>query len=267
VVAAPVDICHPRSVELRGAVTVVTGASRGVGRATAVLLATHGATVVWAGRDEAALHSLAERWGGSVAVADLAEDTGAGELLRQTLAEHGRLDAVVINAGIGHAGAVTEMAPERIARLVDVNVRGALQLAAAGARAIAATGSGSGSGAIVFVSSIAGAVGVPGESVYSATKAALEAFAPLLREELRGAGISVSTVLPGAVDTDFFSTRGQPYNRRFPRPMAPERVAGVVMQVLRTGTPRHIVPRWLQLPAWLSAVSPRLFRLLARHLS
>jgi len=186
-------------------------------------------------------------------------------LLRQTLAEHGRLDAVVINAGIGHAGAVTEMAPERIARLVDVNVRGALQLAAAGARAIAATGSGS--GAIVFVSSIAGAVGVPGESVYSATKAALEAFAPLLREELRGAGISVSTVLPGAVDTDFFSTRGQPYNRRFPRPMAPERVAGVVMQVLRTGTPRHIVPRWLQLPAWLSAVSPRLFRLLARHLS
>lgn len=264
-VAAPVDICHPRSVELRGAVTLVTGASRGVGRATAVLLATHGATVVWAGRDEAALHSLAERWGGSVAVADLAEDTGAGELLRQTLAEHGRLDAVVINAGIGHAGAVTEMAPERIARLVDVNVRGALQLAAAGARAIAATGSGS--GAIVFVSSIAGAVGVPGESVYSATKAALEAFAPLLREELRGAGISVSTVLPGAVDTDFFSTRGQPYNRRFPRPMTPERVAGVVMQVLRTGTPRHIVPRWLQLPAWLSAVSPRLFRLLARHLS
>jgi len=62
----------------------------------------------------------------------------------------------------------------------------------------------------VFVSSIAGAVGVPGESVYSATKAALEAFAPLLREELRGAGISVSTVLPAAVDTDFFSTRGQP---------------------------------------------------------
>jgi len=94
VVAAPVDICHPRSVELRGAVTVVTGASRGVGRATAVLLATHGATVVWAGRDEAALYSLAERWGGSVAVADLAEDTGAGELLCQTLAEHGRLDAV-----------------------------------------------------------------------------------------------------------------------------------------------------------------------------
>jgi len=69
----------------------------------------------------------------------------------------------------------------------------------------------------VFVSSIAGAVGVPGESVYSATKAALEAFAPLL---------------PAAVDTDFFSTRGQPYNRRFPRPMPPERVAGVVMQVL-----------------------------------
>jgi len=256
---------YPRPVDLRGAVIVVTGASRGIGRASAELLGARGTTVVCVGRDASALEELASRLGGTAVVADLGDQASPARVVQQTLAAHGRLDAVVINAGVGHAGPVVEMAPGRIAELVDVNVRGALLLAAASGKAIGTQGNGH--GAIVFVSSIAAAVGIPEESVYSATKAALESFAPLLREELGADGITVSTVLPGVVDTDFFVHRGRPYQRRFPRPMPPERVAAAVARALQNGTPRQVVPRWLNLPARLAATAPRLYRSVARHLS
>jgi NAD(P)-dependent dehydrogenase (short-subunit alcohol dehydrogenase family) len=246
-------------VELTGAIVLVTGASGGIGRATAVALAGAGAQVVCAGRDAAATAEVAAAVGGTPLTADLRDLGAPGELVERTVAEHGRLDAVVVNAGIGHAGPVAEMSAERIAELVDVNVRAALLLARGAAAAM------TGPGAIVFVSSIAGAVGVPGESVYSATKAALEAFAPLLGEELRPRRVSVSTVLPGVVDTEFFATRGAPYDRRFPRPIRPERVADVVVRTLRDGRPRRIEPRWLEIPARLSAAAPRTYRALARR--
>jgi short-subunit dehydrogenase len=119
----------------------------------------------------------------------------------------------------------------------------------------------------VFVTSIAGAVGVPGESVYSSTKAAVESFAVVLREELRRDGVGVSTVLPGVVDTAFFERRGAPYDRRFPRPMPPARVARAVVGALESGRGRTVVPRWLSFPAWLSAAAPGTYRTLARRLS
>jgi NAD(P)-dependent dehydrogenase (short-subunit alcohol dehydrogenase family) len=246
-------------VQLTGAIVLVTGASGGIGRATAVALAGAGAHVVCAGRDAAATAEAAAAVGGTALTADLRSPDAPGELVERTVTEHGRLDAVVVNAGVGHAGPVAEMSPERIAELVDVNVRGSFLLARAAAAAM------TGPGAIVFVSSIAGAVGVPGESVYSATKAALEAFAPLLGEELRARRVTVSTVLPGVVDTEFFARRGAPYDRRFPRPIRPERVADVVVRTLRDGRPRRIEPRWLEIPARLSAAAPRTYRALARR--
>jgi short-subunit dehydrogenase len=110
-------------------------------------------------------------------------------------------------------------------------------------------------------------VGVPGESVYSATKAAVESFAVVLREELRADGVGVSTVLPGVVDTGFFERRGVPYDRRFPRPMPPERAARAVVAALESARERTVVPRWLALPAWLAAAAPGPYRALARRLS
>jgi short-subunit dehydrogenase len=262
-------------MELRAAVVVVTGASRGIGRATAGLLAARGARVVGVARDAAALDRLDTATGGASLAADVADPTTADRIVAHALGTYGQLDGVVINAGLGHAGDVREMPPARIAELVDVNLRAALLLARASLPALLAQppgpdgrrdGRGGGRcGGIVFVGSIAGAVGVPGESVYSATKSGLACFAELLREELRADRIGVSTVLPGVVTTDLLHSRGVPYTRRFPRPVPPERAAAAVVHALQTGTPQVFIPRWLAIPARLAATAPGLYRLLARH--
>jgi short-subunit dehydrogenase len=264
-----VAVGHSGPVELRDAIVLVTGASGGIGRATAAALARSGAHVVCAGRDDAATTEVAGAVAGTALTADLREPGAPASLIEHTVAEHGRLDAVVANAGVGHAGPVAEMTDERVAELVDLNVRGSFLLARAAAAAMTrqAAADPSWRGAVVFVSSIAGAVGVPGESVYSATKAAVEAFAPLLGEELRPARVTVSTVLPGVVETGFFARRGAAYDRRVPRPILPDRVADVVVRTLRDGRPRRIEPRWLEIPARLSAASPRTYRALARRFS
>jgi short-subunit dehydrogenase len=234
-------------VQLSGAVVLVTGASGGIGRAA--------------------------RCGGTVLIADLRREEGPAALVTQVLASYGRLDAVVANAGVGHAGPVADMTPERVAEMVDVDVRAPLLLAwhaLTAFRGQAAAGNSRIRG-LVFGTSIAGLVGVPGESVYSASTAAAESFAVLLREELRDdpalSDVQVSTVAPGVVDTAFLPRRGVPYDRRSPRPILAERAAEAVVSALETGRPRTVVPRWLAVPARLSTAAPGVYRALARRMS
>jgi NAD(P)-dependent dehydrogenase (short-subunit alcohol dehydrogenase family) len=243
-------------VDLAGRVVLVTGASRGIGAATCRALTARGAVVVAAGRDEKALAEVAAA---STVVADVADPAAAGALVAAAVDRHGRLDAVVANAGIGWAGEFAAMDPATITELVDVNLRAPILLARAALPVLRRPG------ALVFVTSIAGLVGVPGETVYSVTKAGLETFATLLREEVEG--VTVSTVAPGAVATGFFDTRGVPYDRRLPRPVRPERIAAAVVDALATGRDRQVQPRWLALPARLSATMPKTYRALARRFS
>ena len=244
---------HPR-VDLAGRVVLVTGASGGIGAATCAALTRRGAVVVAAGRDETALATVAAA---TTVVADAADPTAAPALVAAAIDRHGRLDAVVANAGIGWAGEFAGMDPARITELVDVNLRAPMLLARAALPVLRRPG------ALVFVTSIAGLVGVPGETVYSVTKAGLETFATLLREEVDG--VTVSTVAPGAVDTGFFTTRGVPYDRSFPRPIPPRQVADAVVEAIATGRQRRVEPRWLVVPARLSATAPRTYRALARR--
>jgi len=241
-----------------GRVVVVTGASRGIGRATAELLAARGATVVCAGRDEEALRPLADRLGGSWFTGDLTEDGACDRLVETALARHGRLDGLVANAGAGHVGPLAEMTAGQVRRLVELNLTAPMLLARAAVPVLSERAG------VVFVGSIAGAVGVPEESVYSAGKAGLAAFAELLAEQLRDRRITVGTVVPGVVDTDFLRDRAVPYDRRFPRPVPAERVAAVIASALRHGG-EHFVPRWLGVPARLSGAAPGLYRRLARR--
>jgi NAD(P)-dependent dehydrogenase (short-subunit alcohol dehydrogenase family) len=239
---------------VRGRVVLVTGASRGIGAATCAALTARGAVAVAAGRDARALAGVEAA---STVVADVADPAAAPALVDAALAAHGRLDAVVANAGLGLAGEFATMDPARITELVDVNLRAPVLLARAALPVLGRPG------ALVFVTSIAGLVGVPGETVYSVTKAGLETFATLLREEVDG--VTVSTVAPGAVATGFFDTRGVPYDRGFPRPIPPERVAAAVVDAIATGRPRRVEPRWLAVPARLSTAAPRTYRALARR--
>ena len=241
-------------VELAGRVVLVTGASGGIGAATCAALTRRGAVVVAAGRDETALAAVAAA---STVVADAADPAAAPALVATAVDRHGRLDAVVANAGIGWAGEFAGMDPARITELVDVNLRAPMLLARAALPVLRQPG------ALVFLTSIAGLVGVPGETVYSVTKAGLETFATLLREELDG--ITVSTVAPGAVDTGFFTTRGVPYDRSFPRAIPPGQVAEAVVEAIATGRHRRVEPRWLAVPARLSATAPKTYRTLARR--
>ncbi|MGN6334316.1 MAG: SDR family NAD(P)-dependent oxidoreductase [Motilibacteraceae bacterium] len=244
-----------------GAVVLVTGASAGIGRSVTEQLTARGLTVVGVGRDPGALRAVHGRTGATTLVADLGRPDSAGQVVEAALAAHGRLDAVVANAGVGHLGPVAEMAPERIAELVDVNLRAPMLLARAALPALQRQPR----GALVFVGSIAGAVGVPGETVYSATKAGLAVFADLLREEVRASGITVSTLVPGVVDTAFFQRRGAAYDRAVPRPLPVEQVARRVVDLLDSGAPRRVEPRWLAVPARLSGAAPGLYRALARR--
>lgn len=248
-------------MELAGKVAIVTGASHGIGRATALALATGGATVVVAGLDDDALSELSEQVGGSWLGVDVRDPAHADDLVKHALDRHGRIDVVVANAGIGHAGDVADMSAERVCDLVDINLRAPILLA----RAALAPMLKQGTGALVFISSIAAGVLVPRESVYSATKAAVEAFAEPLREELRGTGITVSTVAPGVVATRFFDDRGEPYERRFPRPLSPDVIAAAVVRSIEDGRRHTVVPRWLGVAPRVRAIAPRLYRTLARR--
>ena len=248
-------------MRLAGSIAIVTGASHGIGRATARAFAVRGATVVASGLHEQELADLAGDIGGSHLTVDVRDPAHADALVKHAVDRHGRLDVVVVNAGVGHAGPVAEMSAARVADLVDINVRAPLLLTRAALPALLDQRS----GAIVLVSSIAGRMPVAGEAVYSATKAAIEAFAEPLREELRGTGVTVSTVAPGVVATRFFEDRGAPYARRFPRPLPPEAVAAVIARAAETGAPQSVVPRWLALPARIHGMAPATFRRLARR--
>ncbi|HLI38450.1 MAG TPA: SDR family NAD(P)-dependent oxidoreductase [Streptosporangiaceae bacterium] len=171
----------------------------------------------------------------------------------------GGIDILINNAGIGWAGPLAEMSAAKVAQLVAVNLTAPIELTRLLVPALAAGGR----GRVVFVSSIAGATGVPQEAVYAATKAGLTYFAESLRYELAGSGVGVSVVVPGVIDTPFFAVRGTPYARKRPAPISAQRAARAVLTAIEREQPMVFVPRWLRFPAWLHGAAPGAFRALA----
>ncbi|WP_214109854.1 SDR family NAD(P)-dependent oxidoreductase [Acrocarpospora catenulata] len=243
-------------MRLAGARVLITGASSGIGAATARAMAEAGARLVLTGRDRARLEAVAAETDGRVIVADVTGDTD----ILATRA--GPVDVLINNAGVGWAGPFVGMPQARLAELVAVNMTAPMRLTRSLLPGMVAAGAGH----IVFVASIAGAVGVGNEAVYSATKAGLLVFAEALHQELRGSPrIGVSTVLPGVVATPFFERRGAEYGRRWPRPIPPERVARAIVTAVREGRAESYVPGWLRVPARLRGAAPGPFRRLVRR--
>jgi short-subunit dehydrogenase len=244
-------------LSVQGARALVTGASSGIGAAVAQLLTARGAKLLVTGRDAARLEAVATVTGAAAQRADLV-DPGAADAVA---AWAGPVDVLVCNAGRGWSGPLTSMPAAEVGELVTVNLTASAHLV----RLLLPAMLERGRGAVVLLSSIAGELGVRDEAVYAATKAGLAAFGESLRYEVGGSGVGVSVVLPGAVATPFFDRRGRAYDRRWPRPVPPEAVAGAVVRAVERGSPEVFVPRWLVVPARLHGAAPWLVRPLQRR--
>ncbi len=180
---------------------LLTGGTTGIGRAMLALFARAGARVLTMGRDSEALEealSGARREGGDVhgLVADLGKREDVERIFAAVDATLGGLDILVSNAALG-AEPIDQMADDAWRYVIDVNLTGALACTR-GALARFPTGAGQ----VVIIGSISADIHAPGESVYSATKAGLQAFAETLRKEVAARGVRVSLVEPGTVASD-----------------------------------------------------------------
>lgn len=238
---------------------VVTGASRGIGRALVLDLLARGARVGAIARSRGDLDTLRGEARGpghlELAVADVSlrdELHAAIGFLQGAL---GPVDVLVNNAGIGHYGSIASLEPGTAERLVQVNYLGALYAIEEVLPAMLERGRGT----IVNVASIAGCLGAPFEAPYCASKFALVGLSEALAVELAGRGITVATVNPGPVDTGFFAARGAPYTRRSPRPVRPQRVADAVVRAIEQHVADQVVPRSLRLAILARHVAPQLY--------
>lgn len=214
-------------------VVIVTGASSGIGRETALAFARAGARVVIAARQEAPLRQLAQEHPALHPVpTDVTRDTDVAHLVDVTLREFGRIDILVNNAGIGMRATVEKTKTEDARQLIETNFFGPFRCIQAVLPAMRRQGAGQ----IVNVSSILGVIATPRNAIYSASKFALRALNDALRAELTGSGIDVISILPGYTDTPFFdrmirydgSARMSPFKGQ-----PPAHVAAVILRACR----------------------------------
>jgi NAD(P)-dependent dehydrogenase (short-subunit alcohol dehydrogenase family) len=234
-------------LDLTGKTVIVTGASSGIGEATARALHAAGAQPVLAARRADRLAQLSDQLGGALAVpTDVTDPAARRALVEATLDRHGRIDGLVNNAGVGVLKLLVDIAPEEFSRLLELNLVSALGMTQAVLPAMRSQGS----GRIVNVSS--GSIHTPAPMVaaYAASKAGLAMFSAVARVELAADGIDVSTVLPSLTATEFAGGIYQLGTEPFPGFVvhSTDYVAGVVLRALRTGEDRIDIPHGPEQP-------------------
>lgn len=218
--------------ELKDTVTAITGASAGIGEATAKALVAEGGSVVVGARRKDRLAALADDVGARVAVVemDVREPADSQRLVDQAFETFGRLDSIVVNAGVGMYGGIMDQTDDEIRAMIDTNVAGTIwPIRAAVPRFLEA-----GEGDIVIVASVAGLRGEGFEAVYAATKHAQVGLAGGMDRELREKNIRVSTIAPGGVATEFAMGTGRtPDMPGLADMMTAEDIAAAIVTVLR----------------------------------
>jgi 2-hydroxycyclohexanecarboxyl-CoA dehydrogenase len=253
-------------VAVRGALALVTGAGSGIGRATALALAARGARVLSVDIDEVAAKETAEACGrrgtpGAAFAADVADRTAVLELAASVTAEMGVLDILVNNAGVGLSGPFLDTTLDDWDWILGVNLLGVVHCCAAFGRPMVQRGGGH----VVNVSSGLAYTHRATEGPYGATKAAVLALSRSLRADWRAAGVGVSAICPGVINTPIVAhtrMRGVAADpsataraqRLFSRGHPPERVADAILSAIARN--RAVVPVGFE--AWLGWVGSRL---------
>jgi short-subunit dehydrogenase len=247
---------------LAGSSIAVTGAARGIGRASAAALAERGARVAIGDIDTAAAEAAAGQIGGSVIAlpVDVADRESFASFIARSAERNGPLDALVANAGVMPLGPFMDGDPATYEKTIAVNFTGcvhALQLTLPSMLERRR-------GRVVMVASLMGRITVPGAAVYGASKAAVVSLAETVRAELRGSGVDVVCVLPSMVRTEALS--GVPESRIVPV-VEPEEVAAAIVEACQRGGRDIAVPRWAGPVARAGgAMPPALLRPLRRLL-
>ncbi len=218
--------------DLTGSVVAITGATAGIGEATARALVENGAKVVVGARRTERLGALVDELGDDARAVtmDVRVPGDAQRLVREAIQAYGKLDARVANAGLGAYGGIMDLSDEQLADMMDTNVAGTVwPIRAAVPHFLDA-----GEGDIVIVASVAGLRGAGDEAVYAATKFAQVGLAGGLDRELRAKNIRVSTICPGGVATEFAMGSGRtPDMPGLADMLRPEDVAAAIVTVLR----------------------------------
>lgn len=243
-------------------VVIVTGASSGIGRATALEFGRRGARVVLAARREERLLEVADRVQrtGAEALAvrcDVAAPGDIEALVGQTLDRFGRIDVLVNNAGFGFSGTIEDTPEDVMRALIEVNYLGAFNLT----RVVLPHMRRQRSGHIVNVSSVVGKISFPYHGAYSASKFALCAMTEALRGELAGSGVTATVVLPATTRTEFFDverTVGRHTSAPFGPQQSPERVARAIVRSVNHPTPEVNLMPPLRLAYGINAFFPAL---------
>jgi NADP-dependent 3-hydroxy acid dehydrogenase YdfG len=233
--------------DLTGAVVIVTGASSGIGAATARLLHAAGAHPVLAARRADRLEALSGALGGALAVVtDVTDRQAVTVLAERAMDRHGRLDGLVNNAGVALHESLDRLDPAEFSRVLDLNVVSVLAMTQAVLPAMRAQGS----GRIVNISSGTTRMAMPGVGGYAATKAAVNMLTAVARKEFEGDGIAVSLVVPSITATEFAGGRFQPGQQPRPGMIAhsPQYVASIILRALRTGEERIDIPHGPEQP-------------------
>ena len=226
--------------KLQGKVALVTGASAGIGLASARALAAEGANLVVTARRRERLDELAAAVDTTTAivVGDAREEKTAIDTVAAAVDQFGRIDFLINNTGVGNYKNVVDTSAEEYDELMDTNVRSTFLFT----RHVVPVMLRQESGTILMISSMAGVYGFGGEAVYCMTKFAQVGFAQALDRELRASGIKVGAICPGGVKTEFALGKGRTEQSVTESQMLdPEDVAGVVLMACTQSPKSRII--------------------------
>ncbi len=243
-------------------VVIITGASSGIGEKAAITLAKNGYRVVIAARRQNRLEEIAEqirKMGGEVLPVqiDLSQVDQIRDLVERTRSVFGQIDILVNNAGSArHLWLDEQSLEDDIQNQLQVNLIGMIQLT----QLVIPDMVEAGSGQIIHISSIASWVGVPTYSIYNASKFGSRGFLASLRRELRGTGVTISEIFPGAVDTEFGQDPDVSWKTTTVTPkfalLSAQSVADKILDMIQRKKTKSVIPGFMWLAIWADAHIP-----------